>query len=75
MFYYIHQQEVLFFYFVLFLIILTLLLGFVNTSLCSNYGNCLHDSTVSIKLNLLLAMMWSIYVVELARGRVFGWIP
>ena len=37
MFYYIHQQEVLFFYFVLFLITLTLL-EFGNASLRSNYG-------------------------------------
>ena len=58
----------------MFLITLTPL-GFVNASLCSNYGNCLHDSAVSIKLNLLLAMMRFLYVVELTRGRVFGWIP
>ena len=49
-------------------------MGFVNTSLCSNYGNYLHDSAVSIKLNLLLTMMWFLYVVELARAHVFGWI-
>ena len=37
----------------------------------SKYSNCLHNSAVSIKLNLLLAMMRFLYVVELARGRVF----
>ena len=51
------------------------LLGIVNSSLRSNYSNCLQDSAVSIKLNLLLAMTWFLYDVELARGRVFGWIP
>ena len=55
--YYIHQQEVLFYYLVLFLITSTLL-GFVRTLFCSNYRNCLHDSFASIKLNLVLAMMW-----------------
>ena len=73
-FYYIHQQEVLFFYFVFVFNYLDTI-GSVNASLRSNYDNCLHDSAVSIKLNLLLAMMWFLYVVKLARGRVFGWIP
>ena len=50
MFYYMVyiNKKFYFFHFVLFLTPLTLL-GF-------NYGNCLHDSAISIKLDLLLAM-------------------
>ena len=44
------------FFFTLFLITLTLL-EFVNASLRSNYDNCLQDSAIFIKLNLLRAMM------------------
>ena len=55
------------FYFVLFLIAYNAI-GICK--LCNNYGNCVHDSAVSMKLNLLLAMMWF-----LLRGCVFGWTP
>ena len=57
-----------------------------NTELCSAtpllyvlviylHGNCFYNLIGSLKLDLHLTMMWSFFVFELARGRVFGWIP